>query len=418
MLTMPKASFPRTLPLLLLGLAASVFSAPPPAWQGLWEGQVAGQRVVVALAPDESGRPTGRYFYERFGRDLTLWGTTPDTQKSEARLLLAECPPDYSDADRPCDAPSATWTLATPATASKGSGKSTSAVSLIGQWQMTGQPGRRAPSAQPITLTRLGDYQANAEAFGDRYERLRMRGSHTETLKGGSLGPVQWQWLRDARTKLNTPQLTQGATREALARINAELQKQWRERVSSALTAVDYEDNIDVVFGNARWLATNDTVGYYYAGAAHPSSSFEATTYDLQTGQKVDFSRVFRISEPRNANLDLTRKDLLAAQVLKAMTMDVAGQPIAGKRPDGLEGDSDSCFAMVLEHYGCKGGRCASEQLRGGNTPSSWHIWPTAAGLAVSPDVYSEAARPCRGERVVLPWAQARAALIRPQALP
>jgi hypothetical protein len=408
---MPKASFSRTLPFLLLGLAASACAAPPPAWQGLWEGQVAGQRVVVALAPDESGRPTGRYFYERFGRDLTLWGTAAGAPKAEAGLSLLECPPDYSDADQACDTPSATWTLTLP----KNAGKT---IGLSGQWQMTGQPGRRAPSAQPIALARLGDYQANAEAFGDRYERLRMRGSHTETLKGGSLGPVQWQWLRDARTKLNTPQFTHGAAPEALARINADFQKQWRERVSSALTAIDYEDNVGVVFGNARWLATNYTVGYYYAGAAHPSSTFEATTYDLQTGQKVDFSRVFRISEPRNANLDLTRKDLLAAQVLKAMTMEVAGQPIAGKRPDGLEGDSDSCFAMVLEHYGCKGGRCASEQLRGGNRPSSWHIWPTAAGLAVSPDIYSEAARPCRGERVVLPWAQARSALIRPQALP
>jgi hypothetical protein len=415
---MSQASVSLSLPLFLLGLAASALAAPPPAWQGLWEGQVAGQRVVVALAPDESGRPTGRYFYERFGRDLTLWGASPDTPLPETGLSLIECPPDYSDADRPCDAPSATWTLSNPSSNAKGGSKAASPVSLSGQWQVSGQAGRRAPSAQPIALTRLGDYQANAEAFGDRYERLRMRGAHAETLKGGRLGPVQWQWLRDTRTKLNTPQFTLGAPPEVLARINADFQKQWRERVSSALTAVDYEDNIDLVFGNARWLATNFTVGYYYAGAAHPSSTFEASTYDLQTGQKVDFSRIFRISEPRNANLDLTRKDLLAAQVLKAMAAEVAAQPIAGKRPDGLEGDSESCFAMVLAHYGCKGGRCASEQLRGGHVPTSWHIWPTATGLAVSPDVYPEVARPCRGERVVLPWAQARSALIRPQALP
>lgn len=403
----------------LVGLSSATWAAPSatpaPTWQGLWEGQVAGQRVVVALSPDDTGRMTGRYFYERFGRDLTLWGTPAGAPQPNASLSLAECAPDYSDPDQACDKPSATWTLATPAAATKGRGKT---ITLTGQWQMTGQPDRRAPSAQTITLTRLGDYQANAEAFGDRYERLRMRGAQSETLKGGSLGPVQWQWLRDTRTKLNTPQITQGAAPEVLARINADFQRQWRERVSASLTAIDYEDSVDVVFGNARWLATNDTVGYYYAGAAHPSSIFVATTYDLQTGLKVDFSRVFRISEPRNVPLDLTRKDLLAAQVLKAMTAEVAGQPITGKRPDGLEGHSESCFAMVLDQYGCKGGRCASEQLRGGNTPTSWHIWPTPAGLAVSPDVYPESARPCRGERVVLPWAQARSALIRPQALP
>ena len=40
------------------------------AWQGVWEGRLAGQPIVRALYLNEQGRWTGRYFYERFGRDL------------------------------------------------------------------------------------------------------------------------------------------------------------------------------------------------------------------------------------------------------------------------------------------------------------------------------------------------------------
>ena len=85
---------------------------------------------------------------------------------------------------------------------------------------------------------------------------------------------------------------------------------------------------------------------------------------------------------------------------------------------DGTEAADESCFAMVLAHYQCQGGRCASPELLRGNTPADWWIWPTAQGLAVSPDPYPEVARSCRGEHVVLPWQRVRTTLIKPQALP
>lgn len=392
--------------------ATQVTTTASRPWQGLWQGQIGSQRVVVALYEDDQRRVAGRYFYDRYGRDLTLWGPEAPLSSQAAAMDLQECPPDYGSASQPCDAPSARWSLHLP---KPGPGQT---IQLTGALQAQAQAGRRPPPSQPITLQRLGDYSPNAEAFGDRYEQLRARGQHTQRRTGGTLGPIQWDWLQDTRAKVSTPQFTKGAAPEVLQRINQAYAQQWRERISQALTAVDYEDDVKVVYANPRWLATQQTFGFYFAGAAHPSSGFASTTHDLQTGQVVDWRRVFRLTDPKAETLDLTRKDLLAAQVLKAMKAQVAAQPIEGKRPDGTESADDSCPAIVLKHYGCQGSRCASEELMAGHTPSDWWIWPTDQGLAVSPDVYAEVERACRGEHVVLPWPQVRATLVRPQVLP
>ena len=87
--------------------------------------------------------------------------------------------------------------------------------------------------------------------------------------------------------------------------------------------------------------------------------------------------------------------------------------------PSASNGTHDeACAQKVLEFYNCKGATCSSGELTGGRVPNAWAIWPTPKGLAVAPDVYAEADRPCRGNEVVLPWGQARNALLRPQALP
>lgn len=399
-------------------LASPVTSAKATAqdhpWQGLWQGQVGQQRIVLALHEDARQNLGGRYFDERFGRDVSLWGPEIAAGAQATTVELLECPPDYGSVYEPCPNPSARWSVPRPSVQTQGP----RVIVLEGTRQPSAPEGRRPPPPELIRLTRLGDYQSNAEAFGDRYEQRRLRGIRGETVPGGQLGPVRWAWLRDVRSRLTAPQFTQGATPAVLAHINRGYQKQWRERISHALTAVDYEDDVRVVFANPRWLTTHHSVGYYFAGAAHPSSNFSSQTLDLQTGQPVDWKRVFRLTDPRPVNLDLTRADLLAAQVLKAMTAQVAAQPISGKQPDGTEAADESCFAMVLAHYQCQGGRCASPELLRGNTPADWWIWPTAQGLAVSPDPYPEVARACRGEHVVLPWQRVRATLIKPQALP
>jgi hypothetical protein len=386
--------------------AALAAPAAPPTWQGVWAGQLGSQRVVVALYTDpDTGRWSGRYFYERFGRDLSLWGPSAPSATADT-LKWLECPPDYSQVDAPCEHPTGSWSLSRPQVGSKG------ALSLQGSWTPAGLPGRRPPPASPIVLQRVADYVDSAEAFRDPYEQRRQRGTQGRVRSGGHLGPVAWQQLTDTRSKVSTPQFTQGASAEVLARINQQLKTQWQERTGEALSAVDYDDELTVAFANPHWLALTYSLGSYYAGAAHPSNTFSATTYDLSTGQKVNWSQWFRFAAPGTTTLDINRKDLLAAQVMRALTASLA------KRSAGQSDDADSCAQTVLEHYECQGGRCASGELTQGQTPPSWTLWPTTEGLAVATDIYSEVERGCRGEHVVLPWKQAQSALLRPRTLP
>lgn len=382
--------------------AASAAKAQPTAWQGVWEGRLAGQPVVMALYRNEQGRWTGRYFYERFGRDLGLWGPAPDADNTSSdTLTLQECAPDYGTPDTPCEQPTGSWSLALAGNSAKG------------QWQVVSRTGRFVPT--PVTLTRVAAYTPTAEALADPYEQRRLKGIRPQRGPGGQQGHVAWEALSDARTKVSTPQFTRGASPAVLQRINDQLKAQWHDRVSQALTAIDHDDQVDVVFANRRWLATTYSVGFYYAGAAHPSNGFTATTYDLSTGQPVEWPRWFRFTAPGTEGVDFERRDLLAAQALKAFAAQVTELP-----PDVPPATTDQarCARLVLAHYACRGGRCTSGELTGGRMPDGWQVWPTAQGLAVAPDVYAEVDRGCRGQAVVLPWGQARASLLRPQALP
>lgn len=382
---------------------ASAPTATVAGWQGVWEGRLAGQPIVMALYLNEQGRWTGRYFYERFGRDLGLWGPVPDADASGSpdSLILQECAPDYGIPDAPCEQPRGSWSLTQTGSSAKG------------QWQVTSRTGRFVPT--PVTLTRVAAYAPSAGALTDPYEQRRLKGIRAQRGAGGQLGPVAWDTLSDARSKVAVPQFLRGAPPAVLQRINDQLKSQWQERIGQALTALDHDDEVDVAFANQRWLALTYSVGFYYAGAAHPSNGFTATTYDLATGQTVDWTRWFRFTAPGTGGVDFERRDLLAAQALKAFAAQVTRLP-----PDEPSATSDQarCARLVLAHYACRGGLCTSGELTGGRTPDGWQVWPTAQGLAIAPDVYAEVDRGCRGQPVVLPWTQVRASLLRPQPLP
>jgi len=386
-------------------------AAPSPAdlrgWEGVWEGRLGSQKVVVALTVDSEHQALeGRYFYQRFGRDLSLWGPKAGAPMGDT-LQLSECPPDVVSFNEPCTEPSGTWSLQRPEPSAQGS-----APRLTGQWTPVGQAGRRAPTGSPIELRRVGDYQASGGAMKDPYEARREQGIRGTTRPGGRLGPVAWQTLVDARSRVSTPQFTRGAAPEVLTRINQQLERQWRERATEALAAVDHDDELAVAFANPRWLALTYSVGFYYAGAAHPSNGFAAQTFDLATGQPVDWRQWFRFTPTGRDTLDVNRKDNLASLVIKAHMARAA-------QAGGAEGTaSEECAQMVVDHYECRGGRCAHPGVTQGQTPSGWALWPTPAGLAVAVDIYPEVARGCRGEAITLPWAQARGALLRPRELP
>ncbi|MEY4427386.1 MAG: hypothetical protein RLZZ182_75, partial [Pseudomonadota bacterium] len=375
------------------GLLAALWPAAAPAaatpWAGLYQGQIGARQVTVALYPDEQQRLVGRYFDQAVGRDRLLWGPAVKAIQSGQPLVLHECDPSEALPFEPCEAPAARWTLPD------------SPARTGGQWKAR-QPkdGHPLPS-EGIVLRRVSGYTPSASALHDPYEQARFRGIRAETRPGGQMGPARWLTQLDPRSDVRTVQLTAGGTPQARQRINAQLQQQWGERVRDWLTAVDHTDSLQVVFANPRWVTVTRSYGFYFAGAAHPAGGFEATTFNLRTGQPHRWAPMFRMVGQPGAPLDLQRTDLLPALALKAFVArqaDRAGSP-----------DDAACDALVLERYECERGQCRAADLTHAPGPQDWLMWPTDQGLAVAPDIYPEAARACRGTHVVLPWAELRA---------
>ena len=387
----------------LCALAATVVAPLAHAatpWSGLYKGQIGARQVTVALYPDEQQRLVGRYFDEAVGRDRLLWGPAVKAIAPGQPLVLDECDPSEALPFEPCESPAARWTLPdTPAHTG-------------GQWKAR-QPkdGHPLPS-EAIRLQRVSGYIPSASALNDPYEQARFKGISRSTRPGGQMGPVRWLTVVDPRTQVSTLQLTAGGTPAARQRINATVAQQWRERVQAWLTAVDYTDEQKVAYASPRWLTITRTDGFYFAGAAHPSGGFEVTTYDLRTGQPWAWAPMFRMASTPGEPLDLQRPDLLTALTLKAFAARKAEQ--ARRTAD----DAPLCDDLVLERYQCERGQCRAPDVAHPPGPQDWLMWPTAQGLAVSPDIYPEAARSCRGEHVVLPWAEVRATLVKKQALP
>lgn len=405
----PRRSFacrllPHTLTALLTAVltpvsAAQAWAATP--WVGLYQGQIGTRHVTVALYPDEQQRLTGRYFDEAVGRDRLLWGPAVKAIQPGQPLVLDECDPSEALPFEPCESPAARWTLPD------------SPARTGGQWKAR-QPkdGHPLPS-EGIQLRRVSGYTPSASALNDPYEQARFKGIRAETRPGGQMGPARWQTLLDPRSDVRTVQLTAGGTPQARQRINAQLQQQWNERVRDWLTAVDFTDSQQVVFANPRWLTVTRTYGFYFAGAAHPAGGFEVNTFDLRTGQPHRWAPMFRMVGKPGEPLDLQRTDLLPALALKAFAARKADQASQAASPDDT-----ACEALVLERYACERGQCRAPDLAHAPGPQDWLMWPTAQGLAVSPDIYPEAARSCRGHHVVLPWTEVRATLLKMQPLP
>lgn len=378
-------------------LATPLTHAATP-WSGLYQGQIGARHVTVALYPDEQQRLVGRYFDEAVGRDRLLWGPAVKAIRPNQPLVLDECDPSEALPFEPCESPVARWTLPdTPARTG-------------GQWKARqAKDGHPLPS-ESIQLRRVSGYTPSASALHDPYERARFKGTRADMRPGGQMGPARWLTLLDPRSDVRTVQLTAGGSPQARQRINAQLKQQWNERVRDWLTAVDHTDDQPVVFANTRWFAVTRSYGFYFAGAAHPAGGFEATTYDLRTGQPHRWAPMFRMAGKPGEALDLQRTDLLPALALKAFAARLADKATSP--------DDTACEALVLERYECERGQCRAPDLAHAPGPQDWLMWPTPSGLAVAPDIYPEAARACRGTHVVLPWAEVQATLIKKQALP
>ena len=358
-----------------------------PNWNGLYEGTLGGLRIVAAFWQTEQTTSKlrdphepvgGRYYYRAHPKTMIL-RDTPNA--------LLECPESTSVDDR-CPHPTGIWKV------------EVKEDRVIGTWQ--------ASEDAPTKVIELKRRATGSRESSDVFYALQHDDKPRAVALAAKRHGIAWKTARRGsgyESRTGSIVLLQSRNRAARERINRWLAEhiKWpdtqKECEEEHPESCDEGWDVDVLFANARLFAIGGSS--YISGGAHPSSGFDAHTFDLQTGREIDWKDVVRINDAsarRETPLDLRRRDLLATHVLRAAMA-----------------DNEGCLYGVVEYYGCAGDSCA----RGPELEYlPWSIYPMSEGLAVAPDVYPEAGRGCRGETVTIPWERVRETLVKPIVLP
>lgn len=366
--------------------AASAQNPYDPSY-GPYSGKLAGKDIVAYFGlGDQSGTLMGTYFYRDIGRDIALYPVEgkPGTFK--------ECPPTWGEA--PCDKATGYWTIQLKPDQVQGQWRKTLSSSPV-NLQLA-----KVPDEPPAFAKHLADSKTTPELI----DRLRAEGPAL-VGKEQSAGNVRWHVVTDKRSGIKMPFLTATPNQAAMEQINAELTRTFINYVAEALYNVsrdgDSEAENKVYFANDRYFAVGGGAGGY-GGGAHPYFGFSVATYDLNTGKRVDFTKLYRIAGHKGKPTDLKTNNNLLAQALR-------------QRPKKKSADTneEDCWQNIEDSYHCDDTMCEGEI-----NPETWGIFPTPKGLAVIPDVFAEVVRHCRADYRVLPWDQANKALISPVKMP
>ncbi|MFZ6647656.1 hypothetical protein ACO0LO_18175 [Undibacterium sp. TJN25] len=371
----------------LLALVSSSAFAVAGGPYGPYLGKLAGKEIVLSInGGDTAKEAAGNYFYRNIGLDITLFQAAGKDQ-------FIECPATW--ADEVCSKPSGYWNITFTDDAAKA------------LW-------RKTPSSKPLQVdlvkapadTRPASAKATDSTTDRWVEALRVA-APVATGKEEKNGTVRWHIVTDKRSGVHMPLLTVAPNAAAMAKINATLTKYFNEQVSSALYAQarpngDFDEENAVYFANERYFAIGGGAGGY-SGGAHPQFGFGVRTYDLQTGDPVEFERFYRVAPATKTAFNVKTDKSLVAQALKQYITE-------DKAPAGEDND---CWAAVAARYDCKDAQCT-----GSNDKSYAQVFPTKEGLGIVLDVYSEAERPCRAEYRTLPWKEANRALLKQGSFP
>jgi hypothetical protein len=350
--------------------------------------------VVLRLYRNDDGRSVGTYFYRSQGVDIGLVAQAKEGQYIECPLRGG------NDEPAPCDKPTGYWTLAV------------NGDTVTGTWRKTPQ----AASALPIVLKRTAascdaDFDPTVQARA--YACLRADGPTHPTGKTGAShdGALAWQFVEEKRSGASMPQLTRAPDSTAMASINDALARRLRADIDNSLEAKPEGEGScshTIALANRRWFVVERSCEWDWPGAAHPSSSWDSTTFDVASGKAVAWPALVRLPDAKSRTFDYSKGHDIVSLALRH----------AAAQRDG--NNDDDCMQQALEDFECKGDVCANKEYGDTSDSRGWEITlsPHEDGLFASFNVYPEVARNCRGEGVTLPWAEVRPLLLAPRTLP
>lgn len=239
--------------------------------------------VVVELNITQQDEVTGRYFYEKYHRDLPLSGALQNST-----LTLTEGNNRYGD-----DKPLSTLELEETGSGWQGEWKSPQGkklpVKLI-EARLT------APTSSTLPFIA-------ALPYSEPYEYLRLQGLKLKPAKKENFMGYDLQWWTEPETKISLFSVESGLSKDDQQRVNQQLLgRLWNEVISYHGCQLQGGENVEFMQQVQPKMISPAVVSLnistsYYCGGAHPDFGDSPLNIDVKTGHPLSLEDVLWVGE-------------------------------------------------------------------------------------------------------------------------
>ena len=239
--------------------------------------------IVVELNITQQDEVTGRYFYEKYHRDLPLSGALQNST-----LTLTEGNNRYGD-----DKPLSTLELEETGSGWQGEWKSPQGkklpVKLI-EARLT------APTSSTLPLIA-------ALPYSEPYEYLRLQGLKLKPAKKENFMGYDLQWWTEPETKISLFSVESGLSKDDQQRVNQQLLgRLWNEVISYHGCQLQGGENVEFMQQAQPKMISPAVVSLnistsYYCGGAHPDFGDSPLNIDVKTGHPLSLEDVFWVGK-------------------------------------------------------------------------------------------------------------------------
>ncbi|RVD75925.1 hypothetical protein [Pseudomonas koreensis] len=239
--------------------------------------------IVVELNTTQQDEVTGRYFYEKYHRDLELSGSLQDST-----LNLVEGNNRYGD-----DKPLPTLKLEETANGWQGEWQSPQGKKL---------PVKLAEAKLPAPTSATLPFIA-ALPNGEPYEYLRLQGLKLKPAKKENFMGYDLQWWTEPETKISLFSVESGLSKDDQQRVNQQLLgRLWNEVISYHSCQLRGGENVEFMQQAEPKMISPAVVSLnistsYYCGGAHPDFGDSPLNIDVKTGHPLSLEDVLWVGE-------------------------------------------------------------------------------------------------------------------------
>jgi hypothetical protein len=239
--------------------------------------------IVVELNTTQQDEVTGRYFYEKYHRDLALSGSLQDST-----LNLVEGNNRYGD-----DKPLPTLKLEETADGWQGEWQSPQGKKLPVKLSEA-----KLPAPDSATLPLIA-----ALRNGEPYEYLRLQGLRLKPTKKENFMGYDLQWWTEPETKISLFSVESGLAKDDQQRVNQQLLgRLWNEVISYHSCQLDGGENVEFMQQAEPKMISPAVVSLnistsYYCGGAHPDFGDSPLNIDVKTGHPLSLEDVLWVGK-------------------------------------------------------------------------------------------------------------------------